>query len=336
MPACDIRPLDAHDEAAATAWYAALRAAAVAERTAPLVISAQPLLMSLRRNDIDRYYERRALGAWAEGSCVGVAQVDMPRRDNTHLAEVEVAVVPAARRQGIGSALLARALEVVAAHGRSTVCGELNVPAGATLPGSPGGFALRHGFTSKHTEDHLVLDLPVPADRLAELTRAAEEHATGYRAITWQGPVPDRWLPHYTRMLGLMQHDSPTGELNRNAATFDEDQVRVQQERQVRQGYGLLSALVLTDDDEPAGYSDVFLFGDEVMQDDTFVLRAHRGRRLGTLAKVATLRGLARHHPDAWRIHTWNAEANDPMQGINRRFGFRSVETTHTVSRDLP
>ena len=319
MPAFDIRPLDVHDEETSSTWYAAMHAAAVADLVAPLVVTEQALFLSLRRTDDDRYYDRHAFGAWVDGDCIGTAQVDLPRRDNTHLAEVEVAVVPAARRQGVGSALLARALEVAAE--RDVVSGEVHVPAGSTVL----GFAERHGFTSKHTEDHLLLDLPVPAERLAALTSPVD----GYRAIVWHGPVPERWLPHYARMQWLMQLDAPSGDTDRNAVTYDEDQIRVRQQRQLRQGYGLLSALVLTDDDEPAGYTDIFLMGDEAMQDDTFVLRAHRGHGLGTLAKLATLRELGATR----RIHTWNAEVNGPMLAINHRFGYREVETTHTVER---
>jgi hypothetical protein len=58
-------------------------------------------------------------------------------------------------------------------------------------------------------------------------------------------------------------------------------------------------------------------------QDDTLVLREHRGHRLGMLVKTANLRELDRLRPATRRIHTWNAEENAHMLAINVALGFR-------------
>lgn len=69
------------------------------------------------------------------------------------------------------------------------------------------------------------------------------------------------------------------------------------------------------------------------MQDDTYVLAAHRGHRLGGLLKATNLSLLQSDVGGARHVHTWTDEQNSPMQAINARFGFARVETMHEVQR---
>ena len=55
----------------------------------------------------------------------------------------------------------------------------------------------------------------------------------------------------------------------------------------------------------------------------TFVVRRHRGRRLGITLELAVLRELQRVSPDTERIVTWNAETNAAMVRVNEALGFR-------------
>jgi GNAT superfamily N-acetyltransferase len=91
-------------------------------------------------------------------------------------------------------------------------------------------------------------------------------------------------------------------------------------------------SLARTPHGEAAGYTLAYVpraDPDNVLQDDTFVARAHRGRRLSAALKAANLSRLEEHRGGRRWMHTWTAGANPAMQAVNARFGFRIVERTH-------
>ena len=72
---------------------------------------------------------------------------------------------------------------------------------------------------------------------------------------------------------------------------------------------------------------------DHVLQDDTLVMPAHRGHRLGTLLKLATLTIVQRDHPDRRTVHTWTEPGNAAMYRTNVEFGYVAVERMHEMQR---
>lgn len=333
MLVMDIRRLDPQDDSAHR-WYAALYAGAAADRTAPIVVAESSLLTALRTNADNPNFDRHGYGAWEGTTCLGAATLDLPRRENLHLAEIDVNVPPAHRRHGVGAALLDHTLQLAKKQGRTTITGEVNVPqAQAFADSAPGGFLLPRGFASQHTEERLLLDVPVPDETLTAL----EPPADGFRAVSWLGVPPDQWLATFAEMNTLMERDVPIGDLDREPTVYDAERIASSQQRLTDQGYGIVTTLIVDSDDQPAAYTTMLVTanGVDVMQDDTFVLRARRGNRLGAKAKAANLRQLAQHHPDARHVHTWTAETNDAMRSINERCGFRAVETMHEVELAL-
>jgi GNAT superfamily N-acetyltransferase len=134
-----------------------------------------------------------------------------------------------------------------------------------------------------------------------------------------------------------MEQDVPTGERDHEPDTFDADRVLAGDARLAAQGWGLLTTLVLDDAGTPAGYTRIFVnaAGVHAQQDDTFVLRAYRGHRLGMLAKVANMRQLAAPYPGVRHLHSWTADGNDAMLAINARLGFRAIEAMHVLEANL-
>ena len=69
------------------------------------------------------------------------------------------------------------------------------------------------------------------------------------------------------------------------------------------------------------------------MQGDTLVMPDHRGHRLGTILKLATLDLLLRDHPERESVHTWTDPENHAMYRTNLEFGFAVAERMHEMQR---
>lgn len=209
----------------------------------------------------------------------------------------------------------------------------LGMPPCTSVRRRPGSrFALRHGFASEHQVDHLVLDLAVDPDVVERLTRAMAMHHRDDDLRTWTGACPDELVDAYASMQTVMGQDVPIGNLDYPPPTLDADRIRHNDERMAAQGYTSITTVARHADGELAGYSLMFVDANDssgVSQDDTLVMRAHRGHRLGVALKLANLSVLTRDYPERRMVHTWTAGVSGPMQHINKEFGFRKVEQMH-------
>ena len=75
---------------------------------------------------------------------------------------------------------------------------------------------------------------------------------------------------------------------------------------------------------------------DVVFQDDTVVLREHRGNKLGLLIKVANMERLSEQFPDARVLYTWNAPENRYLLKVNLQLGFTTAGVTGIWQKELP
>lgn len=275
----------------------------------------------------------------------GLAMVILPAQGNDHAAYVDVLVHPQHRGRGIGSALLEAGEHIAAAAGRSTVIsasehpGEppaddplaLEAPTGSgrVRADAPAvRFALARGYVFGQAERYSMLELPVDAAHLSRLHDDAAAHAgADYRLVTWQDRTPDAWLEQLAELETRMSTDAPTGEIDYREEVWDAARVRAYEAQKAEAGHGFA---VVAAEHVPsgalAGFTMIEYPWDEpeaLFQEDTIVLRAHRGHRLGMWMKAAMLQQIGGIRPDARRIHTWNAEENDHMLGINVALGFR-------------
>src|SRR5688572_24904435 len=83
-------------------------------------------------------------GAFDHEALVGTAIVMLPLNENQHTCTLDVRVVVARRRDGIGTRLLERAEGTAAARGRTTLHAAAFVPPGGTGPSEQ--FARAHGY----------------------------------------------------------------------------------------------------------------------------------------------------------------------------------------------
>jgi len=251
-------------------------------------------------------------------------------------------VDPQHRRRGIGTAMWEAALAVARAEGRRVIMSDSSFatepPPGPDALESPTGsgrvplhddataFALHRGFTLEQVMRHSTLTLPVPPEVLDPLRAAAVGRSAGYRVHLWTDEVPDEWIDQFAVLETRMSTDAPTGGLELQEDPWDAERVRTASRDFHDRGQGyVIAAAEHTASGTLAAFSMVAYPHDRpevVFQEDTLVLREHRGRSLGMLVKVAVLDELARARPSSRRVHTWNAQENAHMLAINVALGF--------------
>lgn len=316
----EIRQVDVHDDASTRAFHDVEQAVAAHDRTHAITRTYDALRSSWRNPS--EYRAFLPIVAVVDGTVVGAAEVGLSLRDNTHIADLEVSVLPGHRRRGIGRALHEAATRLRLAAGRTSVCGEVYVVPGVDSPGL--AFTTALGYRSVHVEDHLVLPLPATPP---EVDRA------GYEIVTWRDRCPDELVDAYCEMRTRMNHDVPMGDLDLEPVDMTVERLRAGEERTGRSYSSVVAAARCPEDGVLAGYSLTYLAHgtDHVIQDDTLVMPDHRGRRLGTALKVATLAIVQAEHPERVAIHTWTDPDNHAMYRTNTAFGYRPVERMHEV-----
>jgi GNAT superfamily N-acetyltransferase len=326
----EISVVEPADEVTLRAFWQVEQTAQRHDRQHALLRSWDQLKASIR--EPNPYHRRDRWVACDGGAVVGCAELGAPLQDNTQIGFLEINVLPDRRRRGIGTALHDVAAKRCRADGRRSICGEVYVAADGSASAAS-AFAERLGFEVVHREDHLLLALPV-AEETVERLRAKADPAA-YEILTWQGRCPDEHVAAFCDMRTRMDNDVPTGEIDLEPVVVDETRLRIGEERIALSYLGITAAARRRDDGVFAGYTQLYLphGADCVQQDDTLVMPEHRGHRLGTLLKLATLGIVQRDHPDRVAIHTDTALDNHAMQATNRDFGFRPVERLHEMQR---
>jgi GNAT superfamily N-acetyltransferase/RimJ/RimL family protein N-acetyltransferase len=259
-----------------------------------------------------------------DGTVLGYYRVNLPDLENLERATGGPTVHPAARRRGIGRALLRHEGERAAAHGRSLFSAEVT-------DGSAGdAFAQAVGARLDTQEVRRIQYLrEIPAGTVAALRASAEQAAAGYSLVTWTGDVPAEYRGPLAEVVNAF-NDAPHGE-NEEPELWDADRVRDRSGLPDRAGlvrhYSI--AAIADSTAEMAAFTEVTIDPEWPAwgyQQLTAVVRWHRGHRLGLLTKTAMLELLAGAEPQLELIETGNASANEHMIAINEQLGYRVVE----------
>lgn len=307
-------------------------------------------------------YERQViLVARVDGEIVGTVDIALPLTEDLDVAEFTLDILPEFQRRGVGRRLLETAEHFAKSEGRTRILVDTNHP-GATLDEFSSGqlvpeagqgfvplesrevdFARRTGYTLEHIEQFSSCLLPLDTKLVAELTAEAEEANAGrYRLHHWTDRCPEEWL----EAVALLENQVGAGFDDDLADSVDQDLVfdgamlREAEEVTIAQG----RRTVVTAVEEIAsgvlvGLTTITVLAhrpDIVFQDDTVVLQAHRGRKLGLLIKVANMVRLVEQFPDARMIYTWNAPENRYLLTVNQKLGFTTAGVTGIWLKELP
>ena len=276
--------------------------------------------------------ERALAVSDADGSPAGAYVLALPHRKNTHVGELTVMVAPAARRGGVGTALLRHAAARAAGQGRTLLTGE-------TRCDSPGAaFCAAVGGRGGMRDIRRVLDLDtIPAGKLAALRGQAEAAAAGYSLVRWSGPTPEEDVTGVAVVSAAMA-DAPR-DPGLDAHRPDVERVRKTERRAVATGIRRYSVAARCDrTGELAGLTQIGVDSQEPdwgFQFITAVTREHRGHRLGLLAKVDMLDLLAAAEPGLRHLLTGNADGNKHMISINEELGYRVLDEWQSWQLDV-
>lgn len=259
----------------------------------------------------------------------GTASLSLLEPPNLDLGWTHVTVRPSWRRRGVGTALLEAAVDAVRSVSRGAVLSEV-------AEGSPGErWATGHGFREVLREPQSVLDLTrVGASLLADV--AGRDHA-GYRLARWTGRVPEEFAASYATAKESMA-DAPTGDSGWQQTPWDERTLRDSEARIAEQGIETYGTLTVAPDGSVAGLTETHVdprSPRRAGQEDTIVVRAHRGHGLGLWMKADLIEALRAHRPEVTEISTWNAATNDHMLAINRTLGFTVQTWWLNIRREL-
>jgi GNAT superfamily N-acetyltransferase len=301
-------------------------------------IAADELLPHFKPND----YERHLLWLVVEdGALVGRAGLELPLEKDSHVAFWYVELLRKAWGRGIGSDAYALIERTAREHGRTVLQAWAEHPAAAgPRLAAPTGFGeipvdhaarffLRHGYALEQVERNSAFDLTAPFDEVQRLLAEAESASPGYRVVQWFAPAPPEFADGYAWMKSRMATDAPAAALEFDEEAWDAARVALHDARYTDTGRTLqVTAAQHIETGALCAFNELVIGKDRTEathQEDTLVLKEHRGHRLGTLVKCAGLLSWRDVAPRSPRVITYNAEENRPMLDINEAIGFAPI-----------
>jgi GNAT superfamily N-acetyltransferase len=278
--------------------------------------TAETFLLECR----DRNGDGPDAGLWLareNGRPVGYAALALDASESRDGAKILGGVLPGHRRRGTGRALMEAAES-------ATDRPRLRAPAWAGTAGIAALPRLGHARGGSHEVRRLSLRTPPPAG----LVRSAEAASADYTLERFAGPAPEPLLDDLVPLREAINDAPGVDELE----TYSHRRIRGYEESLARRRqtpYTILARHRPTG--APAGITIVCVHDLRpaiAAQEDTSVLPAHRGHRLGIRMKLAMLDWLRTERPDVESTDTWNSPDNAPMIAINHALGCRLVAET--------
>lgn len=289
------------------------------------------------------YEERLAWVIVADDAIIGRIGLDLPNEDGSTVAQWLIELLRDSWGRGIGSAAYDLVERTARERGRTVLQSwaehPATSPAGARLS-PPTGFGdipedhiarffVRHGYTLEQVERCSAFDLTGSFDEVERLLEEARTASAGYRVVQWIAPTPAENVPGYAWMKSRMSTDAPAAALEFDEETWDAARIGEHDSRYTDSGRTLqVTAAQHMATGELCAFNELVIGKDRTEathQEDTLVLKEHRGHRLGTLVKCAGLLSWRELAPQSRRVITYNAEENRPMLDINEAIGFAPI-----------
>lgn len=339
--------------------------------TAELSNDAHDIFRDLK----DPYERVNILCAYMDGRLVGRAEVRMPLISETDIAQIVVDVDPDELSEGIGRSLLSAAEQLAYGESRRVIrlvtehpASELKAPAGpgdgSVMGGETSGvgvqwidaadgsgklpashrqtrFAEHAGYELQTVSSFALLDVPLPQERVESIERSLEEapFTERYALHTWVDSAPEELLEPLARLHARLPSDSFVKPIVSDPDPWDAERVRRTERLREEDGDRSLMAVAEDrDNGELVGMTELILAQHRptlALQDETLVIREHRGRRLGMRLKMANLKQLTEVQPEVETVYSWTHTGNDRMNWVNAQLGFQDAGQSAVWLRDF-
>ncbi|GAB3231838.1 GNAT family N-acetyltransferase [Glycomyces halotolerans] len=270
--------------------------------------------------------------------------VEFPNRENLNWGFADLVVHPDHRRQGIGTAMLDKFIELARADDRT----EVAMAARTTWEDGPRRsdagrkFLEQHGFTLALTcvNRRSAVDALDPAQERELHDQAAKAAGDDYEIISWLGRTPAPLVETMCRLDSMILSEVPLGELELEPEHIDAELKEAKALR--NEAVGIVPVTTVARhraSGEVVANTVIGVFDDPDYDDGfqwiTIVDPAHRGHKLGTLVKLVNLRLLRERFPRVRHVWTDNADVNAQMIGINVKLGYEPLDATAEYQRKL-
>lgn len=311
--------------------------------------------------DLRDPWERVVLLEAREGrKLVGRAEVRLPLVVETRSAQIFLTVDPDHETGGVGTELLAAAESVAQSEARRTLIINSEHPGPQDLQGdgrigSATGalpfvdsdawvtaadgsgrlpisnrqtrFARRFGYKLQTVSDISRIVVPMDASEHERLTGEVEAHpgAGDYRTHSWVGEAPEQWLDSMATLHERIPSDSFVPPRLWDPEPWDAERVRRTEALRAENGdISFMTVIEHLPTGQLVGMTELVLPGPGAplcFQDETVVLREHRGKRLGLRQKLANLDQLSAQAGSVESVYVWTHSGNARMNWVNRRLG---------------
>ena len=258
------------------------------------------------------------------GHLIGFARLGIYGAFHRELAHGALTVHPAARRHGVGTALLGELARSAASNGRGRLV--LDGPRNAATE----GFARTGGLAVGGCDlrSRLALDSAGLRNKLAGLIPAQRGPGAGedrLLAVRWTGPCPDYLVEALITTLDSLHADPADPEVT----PFTAAEVRHREHAAGEAGLREYTACLLDSGSGRMVALSTAHTADGVRgeQNETVVVPEYRGHGLAIRVKAHLVRELLASEPGLRILDTYNAVGNTRMLAVNRRLGFEPVDT---------
>ncbi|MEZ3161532.1 GNAT family N-acetyltransferase [Microbacterium sp. BWT-B31] len=300
--------------------------------------TADELLPFYRR---DGYEIRHMWIVVQDGEVIGRVGVDVPLEEGSRSASWLIELRRETWGLGIGSTAHELVERTAREHGRTILQSwashpeadgpRLEPPTGfGSIPDDHAArFYRRHSYTLEQVERFSALDVAGSTETIDRLLAEATAASQGYRVVQWFAPTPPEHVDGYAWMKSRMATDAPFADLDIDEEAWDAARIAAHDAQYTSSGRLIqVTAAEHIATGELCAFNELVIGKDRTgvtHQEDTLVLKEHRGHRLGMLVKCAGLVSWRDIAPQSPRVITYNAEENRPMLDINEAIGFAPV-----------